>query len=238
MRGLFDKRFRYAPLLPDSLMTPADFYSELERKFNDIIAPVDSRAHSHVATVLALSTFNRYYHGTLIGAHAVITPLYCPYLEADLARLMIQTDYTLKKYRLIQRKVITNANPVVAALMTSHGYSAAADIDFTTVRGRIRKSLKDFGRRLIYQSGSLRRIRKAIRRKALRRAGVSDLAETNRSFWVQAIDEKWSDDLDILSIIDRRKLDAFLRTHPHTSRLKAKILYLDWLLKQTSPRTA
>ena len=60
-------------------------------------------------------------------------------------------------------------------------------------------------------------------------------AEFQRSFWIQEVNEMWSDDMKIYELIDRSKLKRHLTHESQILKLKAKIIYLNKLLDECNP---
>lgn len=195
--------------------------SKIEKVFNEI----GSNLHDEAASYLLLSSFNKYYHGTLVGTHNVILPFYCPFLEANVARLMIETPYKFKRHRRVQRLLLKSMNSMVSNMMTSHGYSnrlSASQLAADVVKGWMRCTLYDISRACAFID-VVRRYHHTVRTPL-------SLAITQRPFWVDHINSLWSTDLPIFDVLDRDKIDGVAQTASERSALRAKTIYLNWLI--------
>lgn len=235
--ALFEKAFKFKDIIRNNLMTQTSYCNALAEKTAKLLENIGSDIHDEVACFLPLATFNRYYHGTLAGAHNTLMPFYSPYLEGNIAGLMIETSYNLKKNRTIQRALLTKLNWPVSLIMTSHGYNAHLGSEGT--RYPIKKSkefVKNLARQVAYEAGFLlRTVRWAenLRRKV---KPLVDPAEFQRPFWVNQVNNKWSDDMEIFELIDRGKLNKSLVSESDAPKLKAKILYLNRMINECKPK--
>jgi hypothetical protein len=182
--------------------------------------------------LLSVSEFSRYYVGCLIGTHNVIIPAYSPFLEGNYVRLMLETSYDIKSYHNIQRTILTELNPAVSSIMTSHGYSA--DIGSRgagIILRRSRNGVKNLARQIVYHFGLFGIITLAQNMIRKIKTPIS-LEEVQRSFWVDEVNALWSDDMEIFEFIDRNKLSRYLANGRRPSEMKAKILYLNGIINE------
>ncbi|MCK4791747.1 MAG: hypothetical protein KAV87_48895, partial [Desulfobacteraceae bacterium] len=151
-RGIFmHKEWVYKDIFVDHFSTEADFYCNLTDKLDRLLQKLNSGLYNEVANAVSVLDFSRNFAGRLIGTHNVILPAYSPFLEANYVRLMLQTSYELKKYHRVHRAILTELNPTVSSIMTSHGYSATFDSQRgPSVLRRFRDGCKNLARQTIY----------------------------------------------------------------------------------------
>jgi len=163
-------------------------------------------------------------------------PFYSPFLESNYVRLMLETSYGIKDCHNIQRTILTELNPAASSIMTSHGYSA--DIGSKSASSVFRRSkdgVKNLARQMIYQFG-LFGIMTFVENMVGKIKPPINVAEVQRSFWVSEVNETWSDDMEIFEIIDRNKLNRCLANEQGSSKLKAKIIYLNRIINECGAR--
>lgn len=235
--SLFEKSFKFKDIINGNLLTKTSYYETLAQKITALLEKIGSDIHDEVACFFPVGTFNKYFHGSLIGTHNVLMPLYCPYLESNIVRSMIETSYKLKEDRTVQRALLTELNQPASSIMTSHGYSANIGSKRTrSASRRAKKFAKNFTREMIYELRVPIKIMRWVENCASMINPPIDPAEIQRSFWVSEINEIWADNMGIFELIDRNKLNKCLAHEPHISKLKAKIIYLNRLMDECSPK--
>ncbi len=223
--ALFEKAFKFKDIIRNNLMTQTSYCNALAEKTAKLLENINSDIHDEVACFLPLAIFNRYYHGTLAGAHNTLMPFYSPYLEGDIARLMIETSYKLKKNRTIQRALLTKLNRPVSLIMTSHGYNANLGSEGTRYPiKRSKEFVKNLARQMAYDAGFLLRIVRWAENLRGKIKPLVDPAEFQRPFWVNEVNNEWSDDMEIFELIDRGKLNKRLVGESDAPKLKAKTI--------------
>lgn len=232
-KSLFQKNFIYSDIFVNGFSTKAQYYDQLAKKIDSLLLKIGSDLHNEVANFLRFSSVSRYYHGCLIGTHNTIMPFYSPFLERNYVKLMMETSYNLKSCHKIQRAILTELDPSVSLIMTSHRYSAdmgskKADNAFE----RSKKYAKDLARQMIYQFGFSVKVMRLIESFARKLKAPVDMAELQRSFWVSEINEMWSDDMAIFEVIDRKKMNNCFTNRQGVSKLRAKILYLNRIVEK------
>jgi hypothetical protein len=235
--ALFEKTFKFKEIMREELLSEAAYYEKLTRKITAVLAEIGSDIHNEVACFFPVATFNRYYHGSIIGTHNVVLPSYCPYLESNIVKLMIATAFELKKDRTIQRALLTEVNPDVSKIMTSHGYSASLD-SRETERAfvRAKHAAKNFGRQIIYELRFPAKIMRAVKNSIGKVKLPTHLELVHRSFWADEVEKIWSDDMEIFEVLDRAKFAKQLARDPYVPKLKAKAIYLNRILNECKPQ--
>jgi len=236
-KALLEKTFKFNDIISSDLLSKTSYYETLTEKITKLLEKIGSDIHNEAACFFLVSTFNKYYHGTLAGTHNVFMPFYCPYLESNIVRVMGETSYKFRENRTVQRALLTKLNQPISLIMTSHGYSAnigSKEIKNPLNRGR--KLVKDFARQMIYQFGFPVKIMRAIEHLKTRIMRPIDKTEVQRSFWVSEIDEIWTDHMEIFELIDRNRLNKCLANDPQVYKLKAKIIYLNRLINECKPK--
>lgn len=236
-KSLFRRLFSYNDIFIDGFLTKSQYYDNLTKKIDGLLQKGDSDLHNEVANFLHFSSVNRCFHGCLVGTHNMIMPFYSPFLESNYLKLMMETSYNLKGLHLIQRKILTELNPRVSSIMTSHGYSA--NIDFKRPNSafeRSKKYARDIVRRAIYQFGFSFKTMNLIKNIMGKVKPPVNLEEIQRSFWVAEVNKTWSDNMEIFELIDQDKLNSNLTKGRDVSKLKAKILYLNRIIKECRPK--
>jgi hypothetical protein len=231
-KALFRKKYLYSDIIIDSFMTKAQYYENITKKVDRVLQIVRSDLYNEIGNLLSVSEFSRYYVGCLIGTHNVIIPAYSPFLEGNYVRLMLETSYDIKSYHNIQRTILTELNPAVSSIMTSHGYSA--DIGSRgagIILRRSRNGVKNLARQIVYHFGLFGIITLAQNMIRKIKTPIS-LEEVQRSFWVDEVNALWSDDMEIFEFIDRNKLSRYLANGRRPSEMKAKILYLNGIINE------
>ncbi|MCK4789965.1 MAG: hypothetical protein KAV87_39870, partial [Desulfobacteraceae bacterium] len=74
-----------------------------------------------------------------------------------------------------------------------------------------------------------------VLQKAARKTKMP-IEEIQRSFWVEEVNEIWSDDMEIFKLLERKKLHNYLTNGQEVSKLKAKILHLNRIINECRPR--
>jgi hypothetical protein len=233
VRRLLERYFKYSDIYRDEVMTEDHYYNSLKEGIEELLARIGSDRFLDVATYLRFSTFSRYYHGTLMAAHNCILPCYSPYFEANFAKLMFETSYGLKHNHCIQRIILSELNPSVSLIMTSHGYSAHwdGDEDFNILR-RAGRGLKHLSVRLIYQFRFLRKTKDSLHDQLSRIWRPTMMAEIDRRFWVRVVKDSYLDDMRIFDVIDRDKFKNTLNRRSDRKKLLAKVVYLNRLIEE------
>jgi len=235
--SLFQKyRYWYPDIFINEFITEGMYRTHLTEKIDRLLQTIGSEFHAETANFLRLSTFTKCYAGCLIGTHNIILPFYSPFLEANYVRLMLQTSYDLKEYHNIQRAILTELNPMVSSIVTPHGYSAhtGSKRDIPAFR-KCRDSVKNLARQIIYQF-SLCGAMKWSQNVAAKIRPRDAIAEVQRAFWVNEVDEAWSSDLEIFVILDRNKFKKHLARESYATKLKAKMLFLNRVITECNPK--
>ncbi len=236
-KALFEKTFRFNDIINDNLLTKTLYRENLAKKITKLLEEIGSDVHDEVACIFPLSTFNKYYHGTLAGTHNTLMPFYCPYLESNIVRVMGETSYKLKDDRTIQRALLTKLNQPVSLIMTSHGYNANIGSKRTksTLR-RFKKFAKALARQMIYDLGFPIKIMRLVENFSRKVKPPTRLEEIQRSFWIDEVEKDWSDNMTIFEVVDRNKLNKYLANESYNPKLKAKIIYLNRIIEKCRPK--
>jgi hypothetical protein len=235
-KALFRKKYLYRDIFIDSFIAKAQYYENITKKIDRVLQIVRSDLYNEIGNLLSFSEWSRYYAGCAIGTHNVIIPAYSPFRESNYLKLMLETSYDLKEYHNIQRTILTELNPTVSSIMTTHGYSA--DTGSRSASGvfmRSKNGVKNLARQMIYQFG-LFGIMKFVEKMLRKIKPPINIEEVQRSFWVSEVNEAWSDDMEIFVLIDRNKLNKCLANERRPSELKAKILYLNRMINECGAR--
>ena len=236
-KSLFEKTYKFKDIIRDTFITKAPYYERLTKKITALLEKIGSDIHEEVACFFPVATFNKYYHGPMIGTHNALMPSYCPYLESNIVRLMIETAYNLKKDRTVQRALLTKLNPQVSSIMTSHGYNANIDSkDTEWLFRKATQAAKNVSRQMIYELGFPVKIMRVIQSSIRKVKPPTDLALIHRSFWVDEVEDNWSDDMEIFEVLDRAKFAKQLAGDPYITKLKAKVTYLNRIMNECKPK--
>lgn len=116
--------YPYCDIIKDEYYSEKKYYNNLKTVFANILNNIYFQnfndAETYIQYLTSYRTFCSKYHGI---ANAII-PTYSPYVEANFMRFMIQTSCKLKSRYLIQRSIISELNPELGNIETSHGYPA------------------------------------------------------------------------------------------------------------------
>lgn len=230
LTALFEKYYKYKNIFDNRLMTQKRFYNDLSKKIKQLFIKIGSNRHEDVASFFTTSTFSKYYHGSLLGTHNTIMPIYAPFLEANFAKIMIETSFKIKNNRSIQRTLITELNENLSLLMTSHGFNANIR---TKSNIGAKKILRNVARGLMYDFDTLLKLQRFF--QSMKKPQPKP-AQFQRSFWIDAVNYEWSDHMNIFEIIDPNKLIRHFEREDDPSRLKAKIIYINKLIDECKPR--
>ena len=236
-KSLLRKWFDYKDIFTNSFLTKCSYNDHVLETIDQLLQTIGSDLHDDVANIIPFAMYNRHFHGLLIGTHNAIMPLYSPFFESNLVRLMIETSPRLKKNHAIQRKLITSLNSSVSSIMTTHGYSA----NFTPPGANVllRRSwnfIRSLVRQVIYESAFLVDIMQCIQSMKARIVPQRVIAEVQRSFWVNEVNKAWSEDMEILEVIDPNRLKTCLAREKRPTHFKAKIIYLNRLINECNAR--
>jgi hypothetical protein len=233
--ALSDKLFPYLDIFPETTMTRRQFQSCVGQKIQALLDQIGSDCFTHVSNYLGLFIFNKWYHGCLINTHNCILPIYSPYLEANLFRLLTETAFPLKRHHRLQKAILTRRNPEVSLVMTTHGYTANLEVaDFWA---GLKRTARDTMRRVIYQSRFLRNCRWWLDQKANRGKPRPRIADTDRQSWVREVLERFDGDTAIYEVVDRKKVQAALSGGAAGYILLAKLAYLEDMIRDHGVRT-
>lgn len=224
--SLFEKYFKFHDIFSGNLITEDLYYNNITAKIANLLDKIGSDNHEKVASYLTASTISRYYHGSLMGTHDIIMPVYSPFLETNFAKIMIETTFNIKHNQNIQRTLITDLHKELSMLISSHGYNAniSAEKHLGT-----KTALLNISRGLMYDFNFLLKFTRNIRRKKVYPIAPSDF---QRSFWKDEILKQWKEDMMIFEIIDSQKLKKYIPFEPYPSQLNARILYLNRILEE------
>lgn len=235
--SILEKTYKCKDLINSKLLSESLYYERLVEKMHGLLQRIGSDIHEEVGCLFPVSTFNKYYHGTLAATHNALIPFYCPYLESNIIRLLSETSYKLKEDRAIQRALLSELNRAVSRIMTSHAYDASIEWKGTKAKlRRFKKRVRDFSRQMAYDLRFPVMIMHTVQRFRGKRRPSIKLEEIHRAFWVDQVEREWSNDIAIFQVIDRKKMDKWLARDPYVSKLKAKILYLNRLIDECNPR--
>jgi len=227
--------YTFKDIFVTAFLTKESYYDHLKRKIDNLLQTIGSDKHNEVANFLRLSTFTRFYAGSLIGTHNIIMPSYSPFLEGNYVRLMMETSYNLKDYHKIQRTILMELDSTVSSITTSHGYNSRIGSRWRIGKFRRSKdSVKSFSRRMIYQFGLFGTM-KLLEDVMSKIKPTTTVEESQRLFWVDEVDGNWSDDMEVFDLIDRNKLNKLLVSGQEGPKLKAKILYLNRIINEFKP---
>jgi hypothetical protein len=233
--ALSDKLLRYLDIFPERIMTRREFQSCVGQKVQALLDQIGSDRFTHVSNYLGVFIFNKWYHGCLINTHNCILPIYTPYLEANLFRLLMETAFSLKRRHRLQKAILTRRNPEVSLVMTTHGYTA--NLDAGDFWGGLKRTTRDTMRRVIYQSRFLRNYRRWLDQKAQHGKPRRTIADTDRVSWVQEVLARFDGDTAIYEVVDRKKVQAALSGGAAGHILLAKLAYLEDTIRDHGVRT-
>lgn len=224
--SLFEKYFKFINIFNSNFVTEHSYYENIKTKITQLFNKIGSDRHDEVASFFTTSTFSKYYHGALLGTHNTIMPIYAPFLEANFAKIMIETSFDIKDNRNIQRTLITDLNKELSLLMTSHGYNANIGSERNMGKKNV---MQNIARGLVYDFDILLKLNSYLQHKKKSTVRLSDI---QRSFWIDEINEQWSENMAIFEIIDLHKFKKHLPFDSHASKLKAKIVYLNKIMQE------
>ncbi len=234
-KALMDKSFRFINVFKKKFISKRHYYDNIELKINNIFQKLNTNRYDYVSNYLTLSTFSKYYHGYLFGTHNTFLPIYIPFLETNFVKLMMETSSKIKSNRYIQRSILNKINPEISKILTTHGYSAG--IEKENFIKFIKIAIKNIQRRVIYSNKVLRKLNSSKESFLLGLKTKPKFAELQREFWLQNVENAWSDNSGpIFHILDYNKLSQHLPRDDESSKLKAKILYIDKLLTEFDPK--
>lgn len=233
--SMINKTLQFNDIFISSKITEKGFSSKLREKIGSVFNVIGTDRYDHISNFFTLSTFSKYYHGALIGAHNTIMPLYVPFLEADFARLMIETVYGLKNNRNIQRHILHAINRPVSRIMTTHGYDASVHGNNISEINKFKINMRNIQRRIFYSVPMLCKVNSVTKKFNRRRSKAVSLGELQRSFWLEEINTQWMNDMAIFDFIDRKKLSRYFETGFLVPKTKAKLLYINRLVNEFSP---
>jgi len=236
-KSIFEKLLKFRNIMHSNLLSKTQYYDNLEKKIRKLFEDIGSDIHEEVATFFTLATFSKYYHGSLLGTHNIIMPVYSPFLEGNIAKLLIETSFKLKENRSIQRKLLTDLNEVVSLIMTTSGHNAHICSKFKkNPLHSPEKCVKNIIRRISYDFEPLLKLTRFIEGTINKVSPPVRMAEIDRCFWIDKVNEKWSDDMVVFEIVDRNKVSSSLRYDGYASKLQAKIIYLNRLIAESQAR--
>jgi hypothetical protein len=237
LRGIVERGFRYFDVLPDDVMTRRQYYDGMEAKVATLLAGFSSNRFYDVVTYLALATYISAHHCTLQGVHDCFVPVYTPFLERNMVRLLVQCVGPLKHEHQIQRTLISQLNREVSLIETSHGYTAQSGFEpMRDLTVRARRRLKEAVRRTIYHNEFSRRLLRGVgkgigARSAWARYGVRELADVDRRFWIEEVRSMDTANMEIMGMLDGAKLRQLWTDPRDCNALLAKVVYLERLTK-------
>lgn len=219
--NLIAKSFSYKDIFKNEILDEKNYNRNITTKIYGWLDRLGTRAHDHSANYFVTTTFSKFYHGSLLGLHNTILPVYVPYLEADLVRMLIECSIKLKHDRLLERSLITTFNEKISNIVTTHGYTS----NVNSVRKESNaKKLKDVLRAISYDFKLLNDASRLISKKI---KPTVNFAEIQRKFWIDEIQSQWTNDMNIFDFIDNKKLNIWLEKDNIGNQLKAKLLYLE-----------
>jgi len=147
-----------------------------------------------VATFITVLSYSRGWHGTIMNTQNCIIPVYAPFYDIDCIKVLLETDYNIKRQYKIQKQIITDANPLVSYIMTTHGYNA--NIKSDNFLDSVKERGKDLFRPLIYYSTPLTHLRRRLEKYIYPAVNIN---EHEYTFWEKYILESYSDNMEIFS---------------------------------------
>jgi hypothetical protein len=237
VRGIVERGFKYFDVLPDDVMTREKYYDGMEAKVGALLGGFPSNRFYDVVTYLALTTYISAHHCTLQGVHDCFIPLYTPFLERNMVRLLIQCAGPLKHEHQIQRTLISRLNREVSLIRTSHGYTAQSGFEpMRDLTFRARRRLREVARQASYHNEFSRRLLRRVgegigSRSAWARYGVRELADLDRRFWIEEVRSMDTANMEIMGMLDGAKLRQLWTDPRDCNALLAKVVYLERLTK-------
>lgn len=224
-QALSRKYYPYNDIFKNSILTRKAYYSQIREKIDSLLRKLGTTRHEDASAFFSTSTFSKHYHGSLLATHNTIMPIYVPYLEANFARLMLETPYDVKRGCGIQRFLITELNHDISKLMSSRGFTAQYSKTLNNYRReRITEAIRGF----MFDSVVMIKLAKFFTRQKT----TASFATLQRAFWVEQIKTHWTDNMAVFQFLDRAKLIRYLQTEPRKELIMAKILYINRLLEE------
>ena len=124
MNAVLHRYFPYCDIMKDEYYSEEKYRESLRNVLEDFVSHTDFQRFDDAGTYFHYLTFYRTFFSKYVGAMNAIIPAYNPYQEADFIRLMAQTSFKLKSRYFIQRCIISELNPELGDIETSHGYPA------------------------------------------------------------------------------------------------------------------
>jgi hypothetical protein len=116
--------YSYTDLLDSQFYTKEKYFDNLKIAFDSIFSKIGSHTLSDAGTYIFYLTFFRQKFSRYHGNTNTILPTYSPYIEADFIKFMFQVSARLKRNYVIQRTIISDLNPELGEIDTTHGYPA------------------------------------------------------------------------------------------------------------------
>jgi len=115
-------------------------------------------------------------------------------------------------------------------------YSESDSKDTELLFRKATQGAKNVGRQMIYELGFPVKIMRVIQSSIRKVKPPTDLALIHRSFWVDEVEDNWSDDMEIFEVLDRAKFAKQLASDPYITKLKAKVIYLNRIMNECKPK--
>jgi len=223
----FGKRYQYLNVFSDNFITQKDFQEAISIKFKSWLQEFGTDNFKHVAAYLSILGYSKGWHGTLLNTQTCILPVYAPFYDIDCIRVLLETDYNIKKRHIIQRHMINNINPDLSSIMTTHGYNA--NPYSTNFKQNVIIKCKDFIRPVIYQSNALIHLRHRLDKFINPAVDINEYGET---FCEKYMNECYTNDMEIFSFVDRGKLEKQTDNMPkkYKQTLFARLLFINGMI--------
>ena len=212
---------------PYSSLIRRDFYSEeqyvenLTKFINQKIAAFNNDNARDIRDYLGV-LYLMIYCGFITSVENILTKEYFPYLEANFIKTMLEVSPKLKFSFKLQRKIMKEVDPKLAAINSTHGYPPAPitisnfyrfgklyQITILAILAGLIKGVSE----TIYNR--IKNIYRVINNKILFHKNEQE------PLWVKIIKKdysnylkKYNDSLKIFSIIDRERFEELLSTNP------------------------
>ncbi|NQT22684.1 MAG: hypothetical protein HQ579_04500 [Candidatus Omnitrophica bacterium] len=224
---------KHIDVLKDEYMEEMSYYNILRLKLAEVVEKLKCRDSRFILTPITLSSYSRFFHGSLIGTHNCIVPHYSPYLEANIAKKIMEVSPFFKYAHAIQKNILSNINPEVAALITTHGYAA------NDSSRNILNSLKSYAKKIlkiIANKNNLLKNYMYFLRNYIKNKLKSKVQDRDRLYWVKEMKGDYSDTMPIFELINKNKYKSAMRCHKHKNRFMARVVYLNKLMEKCNPK--
>jgi hypothetical protein len=229
IKSQLGKRYRYQDIFDSDFIIQKEFETSITEKFRGWLKDLGTDNFKHAAACMSILGYSKGWHGLLMNTHTCLIPVYAPFYDIDCARILMETDYDIKKQHLIQKYIISRANPVLGTIMTTHGYNA--DPGSSSFIKNLKGNTKDLIRPLIYYSSSLTRLRRRLEKYLY---PATNLDERKETYWEKYINENFSNEMRIYLFIDKSRIEKNIFSLPKKRRqtILARILFVNYLMEK------